>query len=356
MAQVKLFDEAAGKALMQGIINRFTTPAQVEQKITAKGYQTAAQVSSAVTNGINDAAGNGLAASGGKLSVKSNSNAIDVTASGIELVTNQGLVVSSGDGLEVAVGAGLAFDNNDKLTLNCGDGLILNGQKIELNPDTDKGLDCENGKLRVRIGNGLKFGETKEVTVDTDTIATQAFVTGKGYQTSAQVESAITAKGYQTSAQVSSAISSAINVLTKDADQNFDTFKEISDWISNHGKDAAGMLTSINDLEDVTEALQASIDDVSGSIPTKVSELTNDSGYQTAAQVNTAITGKGYQTAAQVETAITGKGYQTAAQVNTAIDENVAPILEVIGEQQTWIEEHSVITATEVEALWDTLA
>ena len=34
--------------------------------------------------------------------------------------------------------------------------------------------------------------------------------------------------------------------------------------------------------------------------PTKVSEFTNDSGYQTATQVNTAITSKGYQTEAQV--------------------------------------------------------
>ena len=73
-------------------------------------------------------------------------------------------------------------------------------------------------------------------------------------------------------------------------------------------------------------------------LPTKTSQLTNDSGfltavpdefvtdeeltakgYQTAAQVNTAITGKGYQTAAQVETAITGKGYQTAANVTAAL-------------------------------------
>ena len=41
--------------------------------------------------------------------------------------------------------------------------------------------------------------------------------------------------------------------------------------------------------------------------------------YQTASQVESAITGKGYQTAAQVESAITGKGYQTAPQVAAAI-------------------------------------
>lgn len=40
--------------------------------------------------------------------------------------------------------------------------------------------------------------------------ATETWVTGKGYQTSAQVESAITGKGYQTAAQVTAAIAAAI--------------------------------------------------------------------------------------------------------------------------------------------------
>ena len=40
------------------------------------------------------------------------------------------------------------------------------------------------------------------------------------------------------------------------------------------------------------------------SIPTKVSQLSNDSGFQKASDVNTAITNKGYQTAQQVQDAI----------------------------------------------------
>ena len=54
-------------------------------------------------------------------------------------------------------------------------------------------------------------------------------------------------------------------------------------------------------------------------VPTNNNQLTNGAGYQTASQVESAITGKGYQTAAQVESAITGKGYQTAPQVAAAI-------------------------------------
>lgn len=43
-------------------------------------------------------------------------------------------------------------------------------------------------------------------------------------------------------------------------------------------------------------------------------------GYQTAANVNTIVTGKGYQTAAQVDTIVTGKGYQTAANVDAKVN------------------------------------
>lgn len=43
-------------------------------------------------------------------------------------------------------------------------------------------------------------------------------------------------------------------------------------------------------------------------------------GYQTAANVETAITAKGYQNAAQVDTIVTGKGYQTAANVDAKVN------------------------------------
>lgn len=71
-------------------------------------------------------------------------------------------------------------------------------------------------------------------------------------------------------------------------------------------------------------------------LPTKISQLTNDSGfltsvpseyvtetelnakgYQNSTQVNSAITSKGYQTASQVESAITSKGYITEADIES---------------------------------------
>lgn len=58
-------------------------------------------------------------------------------------------------------------------------------------------------------------------------------------------------------------------------------------------------------------------------IPTKVSDLTNDSGYQTASDVEGILTDKGYLTEIPEEyvtdTELTEKGYQTASQVNKAI-------------------------------------
>lgn len=66
------------------------------------------------------------------------------------------------------------------------------------------------------------------------------------------------------------------------------------------------------------EADSVNWDNVIGK-PTNVSEFANDAGYQTATQVDSAITAKGYQTSEQVEAAITEKGYQTASQVESAI-------------------------------------
>ncbi len=74
-------------------------------------------------------------------------------------------------------------------------------------------------------------------------------------------------------------------------------------------------------------ALEVAADkSVNVAVPTKVSQLTNDSGFQNADEVDEAITGKGYQTAAQVDTIVTGKGYQTAAQVETAINTKIGAI------------------------------
>lgn len=64
--------------------------------------------------------------------------------------------------------------------------------------------------------------------------------------------------------------------------------------------------------------------DLSGrpTIPTSLSQLTNDSGFQTASQVDSIISGKGFQTASQVNSAILGKGYATADEALDAVSDS----------------------------------
>lgn len=62
---------------------------------------------------------------------------------------------------------------------------------------------------------------------------------------------------------------------------------------------------------------------LSANVPTKTSQLSNDSGFLTSVPseyvTETELNAKGYQNASQVNSAITSKGYQTASQVNSAI-------------------------------------
>ena len=57
-------------------------------------------------------------------------------------------------------------------------------------------------------------------------------------------------------------------------------------------------------------------------IPTKVSQLSNDSSFTTMS----AVEGKGYQTSSQVNSIVNGKGYQTASQVSSAISSAIAGV------------------------------
>ena len=70
---------------------------------------------------------------------------------------------------------------------------------------------------------------------------------------------------------------------------------------------------------------------IPGSVPTKVSDLTNDAGYQTADDVTGILTDGGYLTEIPdeyvTETELTAKGYQTASQVSTAITEATADFI-----------------------------
>ncbi len=120
----------------------------------------------------------------------------------------------------------------------------------------------------------------------------------------------------------------------------------------------------VNVLESITvngKAVSPSAKTVNIVVPTDNKSLTNGAGYQTAANVTSAIEAYGYQNADQVESAITGKGYQTAGQVTATIEgykyqtaENVKTIVTGYGYQtaanvKTAVEAYGYQTAEQVE-------
>lgn len=61
---------------------------------------------------------------------------------------------------------------------------------------------------------------------------------------------------YQTEAQVKSTVSNEVAKIVADAPENFDTLKEISDWISGHENDASAMNSAIKDNKSAIATLQ----------------------------------------------------------------------------------------------------
>lgn len=86
------------------------------------------------------------------------------------------------------------------------------------------------------------------------------------------------------------------------------------------GIDAGAEVNVVETIKVNGTALEVTSKAVNIEVPTNNNQLANGAGYQTSAQVESAITAKGYQTATQVNTAIEAKGYQTASQVDSAIE------------------------------------
>lgn len=85
------------------------------------------------------------------------------------------------------------------------------------------------------------------------------------------------------STDVTKEISDKIAEVVSDAPESFNTLKEISDWISGHENDASAMNSAIKDNKSAITTLQTDKADKT-EIPTKVSELENDSSYLTEHQ------------------------------------------------------------------------
>ena len=88
------------------------------------------------------------------------------------------------------------------------------------------------------------------------------------------------------STDVTKEISDKIAEVVSDASESFDTLKEISDWISGHENDASAMNSAIKDNKSAITTLQTDKADKTEipTVPTNVSEFTNDAGYLTEHQ------------------------------------------------------------------------
>lgn len=88
------------------------------------------------------------------------------------------------------------------------------------------------------------------------------------------------------STDVTKEISDKIAEVVSDAPESFNTLKEISDWISGHENDASAMNSAIKDNKNAITTLQTDKADKTEipTVPTNVSEFTNDAGYLTEHQ------------------------------------------------------------------------
>ncbi len=99
-----------------------------------------------------------------------------------------------------------------------------------------------------------------------------------------EIKTELTKKANST--DVTKEISDKIAEVVSDAPESFNTLKEISDWISSHENDASAMNSAIKDNKNAVTTLQTDKADKTEipTVPTNVSEFTNDAGYLTEHQ------------------------------------------------------------------------
>ena len=75
---------------------------------------------------------------------------------------------------------------------------------------------------------------------------------------------------YQTAEQVNSTVTTEIAKVVADAPEDFNTLKEMSDWIAGHEDDASAMNSAISDNKTNIETLQTDVSNITTSLDNKV--------------------------------------------------------------------------------------
>ena len=128
------------------------------------------------------------------------------------------------------------------------------------------------------------LGKWRELSIDGDDYVTKTYVdteiAKKADITSipSKVSELTNDSNYQTAEQISSTVATEIAKVVANAPEDFDTLKEMSDWIAGHENDASTMNSSISDNKTAITALQTDKADKS-EIPTTVAQLTDSADY-----------------------------------------------------------------------------
>ena len=164
-------------------------------------------------------------------------------------------------------------------------------------PDIFTATCKETGKLYIYNKNNEvdeTLGKWRELSIDGDDYVTKTYLdtelAKKADLTSipSKVSELANDSNYQTAEQISSTVATEIAKVVANAPENFDTLKEMSDWITGHEDDASAMNSAISDNKTAITALQTDKADKS-EIPTTVSELTDSDDYAKKTDIPTSL-------------------------------------------------------------------
>ena len=168
-------------------------------------------------------------------------------------------------------------------------------------PDIFTATCKETGKFYIYNKNNEvdeTLGKWRELSIDSADYVTKTYVdteiAKKADITSipSKVSELTNDSNYQTAEQISSTVTTEIAKVVADAPENFDTLKEMSDWIAGHENDASTMNSAISDNKTAITALQSGKADKS-EIPTTVAELTDSADYAKKTDIPTSLPANG---------------------------------------------------------------
>ena len=142
-------------------------------------------------------------------------------------------------------------------------------------PDIFTATCKETGKLYIYNKNNEVdeiLGKWREISVDSDDYVTKTYldteIAKKADVTSipSKVSELTNDSNYQTAEQISSTVQAEIAKVVADAPEDFNTLKEMSDWIAGHENDASAMNSAISDNKTAITTLQNSKVDTSSAI------------------------------------------------------------------------------------------